>query len=248
MGRCFSAARAGSPPDADRFAIDVGASYHGVSPFEPDFVRPTKELRPRFVDEPIVMYAPSHRVRATSGKSLGEVFDPYFNRTGQHFCSHQHTPPRPDPSGYDAAILSDGLIYLAHPAFTIYQSKGAVAAKEYVAAAVRHLLDGKPSVSTSLPSFGRVAVNTQKDKNRDVVHLLCAAPLYRGTFKRGPIEVVEDLIALPNVTVSLRLDHAVIGASLEPQGIDLPIARTDGAVNISVPHVTGHQMVVLRRA
>jgi hypothetical protein len=247
-GKVLLSGESGLAAGADHFAIDVGASYHGVSPFTPDFVRSTKELRPHFVGEPIVMYAPSHRVRATSGKSLGEVFDPYFNRTGQHFCSHQHTPPRQDASGYDAAILGHGLIYLAHPVFTIYQSKGAVAAKEYVAAAVRYLLDGKPSVSTSLPSFGRIAVNTQKDKNRDIVHLLCAAPLYRGTFKRGPIEVVEDLIALPNVTVSLRLDHEITGARLEPQGIDLPIARTDGAVNITVPHMTGHQMVVLHRA
>jgi Beta-galactosidase trimerisation domain len=200
-GRVLLSGESGLAPTEDRFAVSVGASLEGLSPFSPDFMLPSLELQPDFVDQPFVMYAPSHRLRAKSGCSLGQVFDPYFNRTAKHFCSHQHTPPRREPSGFDAAILDGGVAYLAHPVFTMYQDKGQVALKHYVAAAIDLPL-GKRRILTNLPSFARVTVARQPDQRRDVVHLLCAAPFYRGSFRRGPIEVVEDLVTLADVTVT----------------------------------------------
>ena len=82
-GRLLLTGASGLARDAERFAIDTGAEYAGVSPYNPDYVLPAPELRPEFVNSPFnnpfVMYAPSHRVRATSGRSLGQVFDSYFN-------------------------------------------------------------------------------------------------------------------------------------------------------------------------
>jgi hypothetical protein len=49
----------------------------------------------------------------------GQVFDSYFNRTAKHFCSHQHSRAKPEPSGFDAAIASERMIDLAHPVFSI---------------------------------------------------------------------------------------------------------------------------------
>jgi len=33
-------------------------------------------------------------------KVLAGRRESYFNRTWEHFCSHQHTPPKTEPSGY----------------------------------------------------------------------------------------------------------------------------------------------------
>jgi hypothetical protein len=71
---------------ADEFGLDVGADYEELSPFNPDYVLPIPELLPEKVVSPIVMYAASRRIRATSGTPLGRVIDPYFNRTVKHFC------------------------------------------------------------------------------------------------------------------------------------------------------------------
>lgn len=202
---------------------------------------PSAELRPDFVEQPFVMYAPSRRIRAISGRSLGQVFDPYFNRTAKHFCSHQHTPPRPEPSGFDAAVLSDDLIYLAHPVFAVYQDKGAVALKRCVTAAVDHLLGGRKIV-TSLPSFARATVNRQAAQRREVVHLLCAAPFHRGSFHRGPIEVVEDEVTLADVEVTLRVDCQIGKVTLEPQGVELPFVSGDKEIGFTVPRVAGRQI------
>jgi hypothetical protein len=246
-GKILLSGQSGFALDGDRFAIDVGASLHGMSPFSPDFVLPATELRPDFVDQPFVMYAPSYRIRATSGRPLAQVFDPYFNRTAKHFCSHQHTPSRPEPSGFDAAVLGDGVIYLAHPVFRIYRDKGSVAVKQYVSTAIDFLL-GKRKLKTNLPSFGRVTLTRQPGRKRSVVHLLCAAPLYRGTFHRGPIEVVEDLVTLADVEVTLGVDRSVAKITIEPQGTEIPFAQRGAEVSFTVPRVAGRQIVAIQDA
>jgi hypothetical protein len=246
-GKVLLSGQSGFAVDGDRFAIDIGASLHGTSPLSPDFVLPAAELRPDFVDQPFVMYAPSHRVHTTSGRSLAQVFDPYFNRTAKHFCSHQHTPPRPEPSGFDAAVLDAGVIYLAHPVFRIYRDKGSVAVKQYVSGAIDFLL-GKRTLKTNLPSFGRVTLTRQPDKQRCVVHLLCAAPLHRGTFHRGPIEVVEDLVTLANVEVAVEIDQPVAKITLEPEGTEIPFAQNEHGIAFAVPRVSGKQIVAIHDA
>jgi hypothetical protein len=77
---------------SDGFAFDIGAEYFGESPFQPNYVEMGKELTPSFVTSPLVMYMKSQQVKATSGEVLANIREPYFNRTWQHFCSHQHAP------------------------------------------------------------------------------------------------------------------------------------------------------------
>lgn len=244
-GKVLLTGASGLSTEADVFALDIGAEYAGISPFDPDFVLPAKDVQPDFVDQPFLMYGASHRIKVKAGRSLGQVVDPYFNRTPKHFCSHQNTPPRPEASGFDAGVEKGGITYLAHPVFEIYLDKGSVATKHYVAAVIDRIL-GDRTVRTNLPSFGRVTVMRQPKERREIVHLLCAAPIRRGTFQRGPIEVVEDLLVVPDVAVSLKSGEKVGRITLEPQGTEIPLsASASGDVNFVVPRVTGHQMVVL---
>ena len=245
-GRLLLTGASGLACDAERFAFDIGAEYEGVSPYNPDYVLPDPDLRPEFVNSPFVMYGSSHRVRATSGRSLGLVFDSYFNRTAKHFCSHQHSPAKPAPSGFDAAIASERVIYLAHPVFSIYKDKGALTTKR--ARAIDVLLGGEHTVQTNLPSFGRITVTRQAAQSRDIIHLLCAAPINRGVFHHGPIEVVEDLVIVPGVEVRYRPRQPICRATLEPQGSELTISVKDGDISLFVDRVAGHQMIALHYA
>ena len=44
----------------EQFIFDIGAAYHGESPYQPDFVLPAEDLRPQFVPHsPFVMYLKS---------------------------------------------------------------------------------------------------------------------------------------------------------------------------------------------
>lgn len=253
-GRLFLTGASGLDADRRRFLFDVGADTEGVSPFAPDYILPRDGLHATFVSTPLVMNAPngipgggaSQRLRVTDGESLGDIFDPYFNRTWEHFCSHQHTPNRPEPSGYACGVRKGAVAYLAHPVFTLYAQKGMVAVREYAMRALRELL-GAPTVEVSgLPSTGRVTLQEQPEERRKVLHLVWAPIAKRGGVGDKDVEVVEDLVPLRGVEVSVRVGGSVKSARLVPEGIPLPFSSSsDGAICFSVPEFTCHQMVEL---
>jgi hypothetical protein len=117
-GKILLTGESGLWKDREEFALDIGASQEGHSEFCPDFMLASPEVRPEYVDSPVVMYLRSRRIRVTDGQSLGSIYDPYFNRTYRHFCSHQHTPPQREPSGFDCGVLHRNIAYLAHPVFS----------------------------------------------------------------------------------------------------------------------------------
>ena len=190
----------------------------------------------------------SQRITVTDGESLGDLYDPYFNRTWRHYCSHRHTPNRPEASGYACGVRKGGIVYLAHPVFAQYAQGGMVAVREYAAKALRLLLE-EPSVEAAgLPSAGRVFLRNQPDKGRRVLHLL-----YAPTAKRGGVgdvkdtEVIEDIPPLRDIEVRVRTTAPVAAVRLVPQGEDLPfVEESGGFVRFTVPEVLCHQMVEIK--
>jgi len=236
-------------------AFDIGAAHFGTSPFSPDFVLPEPRFRTDHVDSPVVFYLSSERIKADSGKSLGKVFDPWFNRTFQHFCSHQHAPYRDEPSGYDCGVENGAIVYLAHPVFSLYRAYGAVVYREYIAKVIAHLLGGRQTVSVSLPSAARVFLNYQEEERRHILHLLYANPTARGGAMRfaagtleaagARIEVIEDLTPLRDIRLTVRGLPEVSRITLEPQGTEISFTRQEGGIFFSVEEVCCHQIVVL---
>ena len=253
-GRLLLSAASGLDAERRRFLFDVGATTEGVSPFGPDYVLPRPDLRPDFVSTPMVMHPSdwipgggnAQRVAVTDGASLGDVLDPYFNRTWEHFCSHQHTPNRPEPSGFACGVRKGGVAYLAHPVFTLYARRGMVAVRDYVLRVLRDLL-GAPSVEVSgLPTTGRVTLREQAAAKRRVLHLLWAPTVKRGGVWDKDVEVVEDLVPLRGVRVAVRPGAPVSSVRLVPQGASLPFSRDpDGTLRFEVPELLCHQMVEL---
>lgn len=95
----------------------------------------------------------------------------------------------------------------------------------------------------------------QADENRDVIHLLYANTILRGgqlqlsggtLNSRGAVEVIEDLNDLFNVKLSLRIRRPVREVTLEPEGVSIDfITDESGRLNLTVPKLNCHQMVVL---
>ena len=104
-GKLFLTGRSGLNADETEFLFDVGATLEGASEFSPDYILPVEGLRADFIDTPSVCYTRSYRVKVTDGESLGDIYDPYFNRSYKHFCSHQHTPNKLDPSGFACGVM-----------------------------------------------------------------------------------------------------------------------------------------------
>ena len=235
--------------------FDIGAECFGQSEYCPDYIVPREDVRADFVNTPLVMYFKSQRIKVTTGESLGNIYDPYFNRTPKHYCSHQHTPYKPEPSGFDCGVINGNVMYLAHPVFSLYRGYGTVAYKEYVLNCIDLLL-GEKILKTNMPSTARVSLMEQPEENRYVLHLLYANKVNRGgemNFSGGniqaggsTIEVIEELMPLNDVQVELCLDRKVKSITLEPQGKDVDYEFCDGCIKVKLESFTSHSMLSLQ--
>lgn len=254
-GKLMLTGNSGLNEAGTRFIFEFGAKYLGKNEYDPDYLVANAELRPSFTSSPLVMYGGSNRLKVTSGKSLGKVCNPFFNRTYKHFCSHQHTPNNPDDYENDCGVVNGNILYLAHPVFSIYRSFGAVAYKDYAVKAINKLLANDHSLKTNLPSTARVSVMAQPRKKRYVLHLLYANTIARGGSLRmsggnlqssaRSVEVIEELLPLRNTEIELKLPRKIRRIALEPQGEELLVIMKKGRCLIRIPEFTCHQMIVL---
>lgn len=248
-GRIIAAGSALLDEAQTDFAIDAGARFLGRSACDPDYLVATALTPEVAVRSPIVIHGGAYEIKPVRGaRILAERRVPYFNRTWEHFCSHQHAPDAPAPAT-PAAILTGRVAYFAHDIFTRYRAYGQPLYRDFVAAAMRHLLAGRWPAETTLPSDGRFNVFEQPGQRRYVAHLLYAPKSLRGAVdKRGRnlnVEIIEDLVPLDTVRVRVRLPRAIRTARLVPQAVTLPFTQRDGLVEFTVPRFECHQMVEL---
>ena len=226
------------------FVFDVGAEWQGTSENAGgDFLLPVADLRAGFVNDPLFMYRAAEQIRVKDGQSLGEVYEPYFDRTPRHFSGHVNAPSKPDASGFAAGSAKGGFTYLSFPIFSAYQEIGAVAMLEIAEKVIEFALGGERIVSTSLPRAGRVTVRSQDDRKRDVVHLLHATPALRGTLRNSPVQPIQDLTPIHDIEVAVAPRGDVQSVRLVPEGKDLDFSVEGDRVQFRVPSVTGHAMV-----
>ena len=192
-----------------------------------------------------VMYKQAMNIKPTTGSVEATLEETYFNRTPDHFCSHQHTPNNPgaDRAG---AVLTKNTGYIAWNVFHDYADKGSYHLKELVLHMIDNLLGDDRSVKVNLPDRGIVTFTKQEDESRYIAHLLFAH-----TSKRGAnIEVIEDIIPLCEIKLDARLPKApkrVYKAECEDGKIvttDLDYKFENGVASVDVGKVTMHAMVV----
>ncbi len=255
-GKLLLSGESGLTANKKEFMFDLGAEYFGPSEFCPDYVLPAENLRPEYLDSPFVMYMRSQRIKIKDGLSIGKIYDPYFNRAYKHFCSHQHTPPRTEPSEFDCGVIKDNICYicyLAHPVFSIYKAMGAAVYKEFIINVINKMLENK-TLKTNLPSTARVSLMSQEDKK--VLHILYANKINRGgpmkleggtiSDESKSIEIIEELTPLYNVDVCLNLDQKVESVKIQPQNEAVEFTQENSQLKLKVDRMIYHQMIELK--
>lgn len=180
-GKIILSGRSGMSLNKDEFVLGLPFDHEGESPYHPDYVGAADALVPEFLHTLFVMNLPSQRIKIREGTSLGKIYDPYFNRSYQHFSSHQHTPYRDEPTEYDAGVMTGKILYFACPVFFIYCAYGEVAEKEFIVKGTRNFMGNDSMIAiTGLPSQGRVTLMKQLSEYRYVLHLLYANTILRG--------------------------------------------------------------------
>ena len=70
-----------------------GASYQGKENLWPSFLLPRGPMAKGLEENnEYVIYLQGERIIPAEGETLLTLREPYFCRTGEHFCSHQYTP------------------------------------------------------------------------------------------------------------------------------------------------------------
>lgn len=215
------------------FALDVGARFLGKNEYTPSYLRPEFELYPNGKTS-CVMYSQGYRISLNEGFA-GEVTllsnDPYFNRTREHFCSHNNTPydrSKTDVGGF----VTENVGYIAWEIFTEYAEIGSIHLKYAVIDVIERLLGNSKTASTSLPSQGIFSVMKQATDNgeRLINHIVYAIPKVRGR----NIEIIEDIPVMLDTKVSIKVDKKPARIYLAPSMEELDFTYADGKVNYTV--------------
>ena len=252
-GKIIAAGGALLNAERSAFALDPGVKLVGRAALAPDYLLATALTPAVPVRSPVVIAGGAWEIEIKKGaRVLVERRAPYFNRTWEHFCSHQHAPDAPGAVSPAAVLNREGNIaWFAHDIFTQYRLQGQPLYRDFVIAAVRVLLGGALPSETSLPSDGRFNLLEQRAARRYVAHLLYAPKSLRGgavTTSHGiapGVEIIEDLVALRDTRVALRVSRKIKAARLVPEGEAVEFAQSGDEVTFIVREFTGHQMVEL---
>lgn len=246
-GRILACGASGLKLEEDSFALCFGADYAGANPFRPDYYMPVEAGKDG--DAAYVMYGQGHRVQNVDGTAAGLRRQPFFNRSIEHFSSHQHTPDAPGTEE-TAIVRTENTSYIGWEIFSDYANTGSLHAKKIVEAELDYLLGEHKTMYASLPDRGVMTLTRQEEEGRLVAHLLFAHTTIRGYFGLGeeklPVEVIEDIVPLHNVKVWIREERPVKRVYLAPQMEELTFVQENGRVRFTVPKVECHQMVVVQ--
>lgn len=222
--------------DADgNFCFDTGVRFAGENEFRPTYFIPMFDTVNGTTE--YLMRAKNYRFENIDAEIVSMGQNPYFNRTAEHFCSHQHAP-NDRGCDYPTAAVKGSIAYIGWDIFKGYAEFGDYHIKELVNYVICRLMDGEFSIESSVPDRGVITLMQQGD--RKIVHLL-----YAHTTKRGAdTEVIEDIVPLYNVDVKFKCDKPS-KVTLVPQNEEIDFVYADGKAEFTVPKVEIHQMICI---
>lgn len=229
---------------AAEFAFQVPFTYRGRSVYDKDYFEVAAGNRSGtcakeagLLTAPVLCYSSAHMVEG-EGEVLARVKEPYFSRTYGKYCSHYNTPYGEDCAEYPAAIRKGNILYVAHELADLYAKFGVTYHRRYFKWLLESLYQAE-CVKTEMPSQGRIHFVKREEQKQYVLHLMYASPV-----QRGGVSVLEDFPILRGVKAKIRVPEQLEKAVLIPQNIELPLEKSDDGYEVTVPEMSGHQMVV----
>lgn len=221
--------------------FDLGVKIKGKSKFNPSYYHPTYNaigLSP----SNYIMYSTMYDTELTdeNAEVLGYSRNSFFNRGPKHFCSHFHTPFVMENNSPALVIGKDGG-YISYEIFSEYEDRGSIILKDTVICAIDKILGDDKTLKTNLTSGGTVTLNSQTDKNRDILHMLYALPTKRGK----NVEIIEDLPTVNNTTFEIKTG-AVKSVTLVPQNKEIPFEYKNGILSFTIDQFECSQIAVIK--
>jgi hypothetical protein len=240
-GSLIASFDSGLTQDKKQFASNIfGASLVGKAPYSPDFMVTKGPIAKGLPETELVMYMGANEIKVNKDTNvLADVNVPYFNRTYEHFSSHNQTPSA-EKKGYPGIIQKGKVIYFAHPVFEQYSSNAPVWCKKLVLNAIERLMPVK-ALTTDGPSTILSALNDQPAKGRLVTHILHYIAERRGE----EFDVIEEIIPLYNLNVTVNTNKKIKAAKLVPENTTIKFTQKGDTVVFNLAKLNGHQMIEL---
>ncbi len=214
--------------------------YAEKFPFQPSYLELGPTLGAGLPDSQYVFYEATTQVRPVSGaKTLGRLCSSYFNRTYDHFCSHNQTPVD-RATAWPLVVTKGPVAYIAGAVFRAYREHSYGLYKTIVSRLLDQLLP-EPRVRVQAPAAMEVSVNYQKLQRRMIVHLVNFQPQRRHI----GVEWIEEIYPVRDIALAVRTKTRPTTVTLAPTGQTLPFTMTDGYCHLKVPEVKAHMLVVL---
>lgn len=214
-----------------------GVEYVGRTEKYPDFVIPQGAMAYGLEEgNEYVIYQRGEAVRTIGAEVLMQARAPYFNREGDHFCSHRYTPSAKGEC-YPVVFKNDGVILFSHPMFSQYRNNAPQWCKQLISNAVDLLMPAR-LVRHSGPSIMTVSLLEQAEQNRFAAHVLSYIPVR----KSATIDIIEERTVLHDVMLEFNLPYEIKSARLVPDNIQLVVQNG----KITIPKVDGYAIVELK--
>jgi hypothetical protein len=218
---------------------DFGIKYMKDSSCDSDYTLIRDPLYPIFVKTPFLNYKAAIQVRPINEvEVLADIFEPYFNRTSEHYCSHQKTPFKEIKAEHPAIVKRKSSIFIAHELDSMYHKYGARIHRDLFIKCL-NLLYKAPMIEVNLPSAARINLLHQENEKRFVLHLLYSTPI-----RRGIASVIEDSVPLSDIEVSFDFPHKIQSVALIPDQKDLPISKDRTKQFVTIPKFETHCALV----
>ncbi|WP_226035221.1 alpha-amylase family protein [Aquibacillus saliphilus] len=217
-----------------------GINWLGESYFDREFVLPNETIGKNLHPEEYVMYKKGSKVEATKADVLMHSVQPYFNREGKTFCSHQHSPSSKQ-LGHPAVTMLDQVIYFSHPIFDIYRKNAPFWCKAMLNDAIKMVLD-KKLVEHNGPATLITSLQVNENRNAKMVHLLH----YITEKKSEDIYTIEETIPLYHLDLKVHVgDMTVTQLKSIPTTKKIDFDQKGEYVTFQIDKLDGHMLVVM---
>lgn len=243
-GKLVASHLSGMGSDGYDFLIEgMPASVIGDADYSPDFLSPLEPISDGIPQAEYVMYERGLKLAPSANStSLSEVWNPFFNRTYERFCSHSHTPAD-KPAGYPGIVMNNSIVYTGYPIFGMYKRHGAKVYRDMIINSLKLLLpNDQKLVCTNAPTTADILLNYQPNEDRYVLHLLNYIPE-----KRYSIDTIEDIIPLYNIDVSIKLPNDYKNVEVIPSRLKLATKQESDRISFTIPEINGWSIICIRK-
>lgn len=236
-------------PATGKFQLaEIPVTYRGLAPTQPSYLRPDTSMLGEdelAADYDYVFYDQAHLVTPVTGaQSCGEMKQALFNRTWEHFTSHQHAPVGASLNA-PIAVRKGSVLYIAAPLFSAYRTWDYWSYRSMAVNLLRGILP-PALVRTSGPGWVETALLNQpatpKRPARKVVHLIA----YHPRRSLQSIQHVDQCWPTSGLSIQVRLDGSQPKrVYLAPEQHDLPFTVEENYLHIQLPPIGAHTVVVI---